>query len=179
MSNDDSHRIADDDRYLQEEAPGAPELGSVLLKETLRDALSNPGLILDEGTMLEEALRLMRERRQGCVLVTRDTRLSGIFTERDVLMKVVGTKIDLRNTSLRQCLTRDPVRLPADAVVAFALNKMVTEGFRHVPITDEDGRPVGVVSMRDIIEYLSGFFPKDVLNLPPEPSTGFRSREGA
>jgi len=178
MASDDTDRVADADRYLQEEAPGPAELGSVLLKETLRDALSNPGLILDEATMLDEALRLMRERRQGCILVTRDGRLSGIFTERDVLMKIVGTKIDLSHTPLRQFMTRDPVRLPADAVVAFALNKMVTEGFRHVPITDDDGRPVGVVSMRDIIEYLSGFFPKDVLNLPPEPST-FRSREGA
>jgi CBS domain-containing protein len=39
---------------------------------------------------------------------------------------------------------------------------MCVEGFRHVPLTDAEGRPVGVVSMRDIIEYLSGFFPKDV-----------------
>jgi CBS domain-containing protein len=76
-------------------------------------------------------------------------------------------------------MTRDPVRLPQDAIVAYALNKMCLEGFRHVPLTDAEGRPVGVVSMRDIIEYLSGFFPKDVLNLPPEPTNGFRNREGA
>ena len=155
------------------------QLGSALLRETLKDALSNAGLILDEQTMLEDALRKMREYRQGCVLVTREGKLSGIFTERDVLMKVVGTDIDLARTPIRPYMTRDPVRLPQDAIVAYALNKMCLEGFRHVPLTDAEGYPVGVVSMRDIIEYLSGFFPKDVLNLPPEPSVGFRSREGA
>ncbi len=173
------HAREEVEAFHDDEVRGSSDLGSVLLNETIRDALSNPGLILDEQTPLDEALRMMRERRQGCVLVTLDGKLSGIFTERDVLMKVVGTKIDLARTPLRACMTRDPVRLQADVIVAYALNKMVVEGFRHVPLTDQDGRPVGVVSMRDIIEYLSGFFPKDVLNLPPEPSSGFRSREGA
>ncbi len=163
----------------EEEKLESTELGSALLRETLKNALSNHGLILDEQTPLDDALRQMREHRQGCVLATRDGKLSGIFTERDVLMKVVGTNIDLERTPIRPYMTRDPVTLQADAIVAYALNKMCLEGFRHVPLTDEEGRPVGVVSMRDIIEYLSGFFPKDVLNLPPEPTSGFRSREGA
>ena len=171
--------VDDSDVTLEEEQPGPSELGSALLTETLGDALSNRGLVLDEQTMLDQALRQMREHRQGCILATRDGRLSGILTERDVLMKVVGTAIDLERTPIRPYMTRDPVCLPEDAIVAYALNKMCVEGFRHVPLTDAQGRPTGVVSMRDIIEYLSGFFPKDVLNLPPEPTHGFRSREGA
>lgn len=171
--------VEDSDLFHDEEQPGPSELESALLRETLRDALSNPGLILDEQTSLEEALRLMRERRQGCVLVTGEGRLAGIFTERDVLMKVVGTRIDLERTPLRPYMTRDPVTLPADASVAYALNRMLLEGFRHVPLVDGEGRPAGVVSMRDIIEYLGGFFPKDVLNLPPDPTASFRNREGA
>ena len=93
-------------------------------------------MILDEQTPLADALREMREHRQGCILVTRDGKLSGIFTERDVLMKVVGTNIDLERTPIRPYMTRDPVRLPEDAIVAYALNKMCVEGFRHVPLTD-------------------------------------------
>jgi CBS domain-containing protein len=180
MAIDDPDRAHNDrEGILDDEHPGPSELESVLLRQTLQDALSNPGLILDEATTLVEALRMMRERRQGCVLVTEKGRLVGIFTERDVLMKVVGTRIDLERTPLRPVMTRDPVTLPADASVAYALNKMVGEGFRHVPLVNDDGRPVGVVSMRDIIEYLSGSFPKDVLNLPPEPTRSFRNREGA
>jgi CBS domain-containing protein len=169
----------DVDSFDHDEDLESSQLGSVLLRETLKNALSNRGLILDEQTPLDQALRQMREHRQGCILVTRDGKLSGIFTERDVLMKVVGTNIDLARTPIRPYMTRDPVRLPEDAIVAYALNKMCVEGFRHVPLTDAQSRPVGVVSMRDIIEYLSSFFPKDVLNLPPEPTSGFRNREGA
>ncbi len=163
----------------EEEHPGPSELESALLNETLRDALSNRGLIVDEEASLDEVIRLMREQRQGCALVTRERRLYGIFTERDVLMKVVGTRIDLERTPVRAFATHDPVTLPAEASVAYALNRMVFEGFRHVPLVDENGSPVGVVSMRDIIEYLSGLFNKDVLNLPPEPIVSFRRREGA
>jgi len=162
-----------------EEKLESVQLGSALLRETLKDALTNHGLVLDEQTTLDDALREMREHRQGCILVTRDGKLSGIFTERDVLMKVVGTNIDLARTPIRPYMTREPECLPEDASVAYALNKMCVEGFRHVPLTDAQGRPTGVVSMRDIIEYLSGFFPKDVLNLPPAPTSGFRNREGA
>jgi len=181
MAKDDETRPAreDTEAFDDDEHRGTSELGSALLHQTLRDALSNRGLILDEQTPLAEALLQMRERRQGCVLATCDGKLSGIFTERDVLMKVVGTNIDLERTPLRPYMTRDPMRLPEDATVAYALNRMCVQGFRHVPLADDQGRPVGVVSMRDIIEYLSGFFPKDVLNLPPEPITGFRNREGA
>jgi CBS domain-containing protein len=78
-----------------------------------------------------------------------------------------------------QFMTPDPVTLPGDANVAFALNRMLVQGFRHIPLIDEQGHPIGVVSMRDLIEYLSDFFDKEVLHLPPEPRTAFRNRDGA
>ena len=76
-------------------------------------------------------------------------------------------------------MTRDPVTLPSDSSVAFVLNRMLIEGFRHVPLVDEQGRPTAVISMRMLIEYLSDFFNRDLLNLPPEPRASFRNREGA
>jgi len=106
-------------------------------------------------------------------------KLVGAFTERDVLMKVAGRQIDLERTEVSAYMTRDPLTLPADSTVAFALNKMVLEGFRHIPLTDDDGHPIGVVSMRNLIEYLSDFFNRDMLNLPPDPHITFRNREGA
>jgi hypothetical protein len=56
---------------------------------------------------------------------------------------------------------------------------MLIEGFRHIPLVDERGSPTGVVSQRQLIEYLSDFFNRDLLNLPPEPRASSRSREGA
>jgi CBS domain-containing protein len=76
-------------------------------------------------------------------------------------------------------MTVDPVSLPVEATVAFALNKMLIEGFRHIPLVDDQNRPVAVVSMRDLIDYLSNFFSREILNLPPDPRGGFRNRDGA
>jgi CBS domain-containing protein len=76
-------------------------------------------------------------------------------------------------------MTSDPITLPSDSSVAFALNRMLIEGIRHIRLVDERGCPTGVVSLRQLIEYLSDFFNRDPLSLPPEPRASFRSREGA
>jgi CBS domain-containing protein len=94
-------------------------------------------------------------------------------------MRVAGHPIDLKQTAVGDYMTRDPVTLPSDSSVAFALNRMLIEGFRHIPLVDERGCPTGVVSQRQLIEYLSDFFNRDLLNLPPEPRASSRSREGA
>jgi CBS domain-containing protein len=120
----------------------------------------------------------MRDGNRGAVLVVRNGALVGIFTERDVLMKVAGQPIDLERTVVSQLMTIDPVTLPVEASVAFALNKMVIEGFRHLPLVDEANRPVAVVSMRNRIDYLSDFFRREILNLPPDSRVGFGSRDG-
>ena len=54
--------------------------------------------------------------------------------------------------------------------VAWALNRMAVGGFRHVPVVDAQRRPVGMVSVRGIVEVLADFFPEEVYNLPPEPT---------
>jgi len=172
---------ADDeiDRSLSEECPGPVDLESILVQDTLRDVLREPPLVVDAHASLADALRLMREQRRGYVLVVEDEKLTGIFTERDVLMKVAGNLLNMERTPVSAYMTREPVTLPANAGVAFALNRMSIEGYRHLPVVDDDGRPAGVVSMRDIIEYLCDFFRRDILNLPPDPRTSSHERDGA
>ena len=174
-------KIADDDmsRILEEECPGSPDLESALANESAGSAASHPAVLVDASTPLSRVLQMMRDGNRGAVLVVRNDTLAGIFTERDVLMKVAGQSIDLEHTTISQLMTVDPVTLPADASVAFALNKMLIEGFRHIPLINGANRPIAVVSMRDLIDYLSNFFSRDILNLPPNPRTSFRDRDGA
>lgn len=122
----------------------------------------------------------MQQERRACVLVMENDRLEGIFTERDILMKVAGQPLDLIHTSVSTSMTPDPFTLPADANVAFALSKMVLEGFRHIPLVDDEGYPTAVVSMRNLIEYLGEIYSRELLTMPPEPHQHrFKSREGA
>jgi len=172
--DDEAGRLA-----AEEESPGPTELESVLLEDTLKDVKFNEALVVDEQVSVFEAVWMMRKHKQPCVLVTRNGKIRGIFTEHDVLMKIVDTGVNLARTAVASYMTADPVTLPVDAGVAYALNKMVIDGFHRLPLIDSEGHPVGVVSMRNIIGYLSSFFPKDVLNLPPDPTKIFRQREGA
>jgi CBS domain-containing protein len=121
----------------------------------------------------------MNQNGTGCVLVEVAHRLVGIFTERDVLKKIVGSAVDLDRTTVERVMTHDPECLSPDARAAYALNKMSVGGFRHIPLVDDAGRPVGVVSMRNVLDYIADLLQSEVLNLPPEPRHIARAREGA
>ena len=173
----------DEDEALRleaEESPGPSELESALANDTLADVVTQPPLILEGCTSLADAIGKMREERRACVLVIEAGKLAGVFTERDILMKVAATPMDLAHTRLDQVMTREPVTLPADSSVAYALNLMVLEGFRHIPMVDENGHPVAVVSMRNLIEYLGSFYSRDLLTIAPHPHLSrFKNRDGA
>ena len=121
----------------------------------------------------------MNEHRIGCVLVVEAGRLVGIFTERDVLTKVVTAGRDIDTTPVGEVMTRDPECLTLDDGIAYALNMMSVGGFRHIPLVDADGYPTGMVAMRDIVDYIVDLFPEEVLNLPPSPRTASRANAKA
>src|SRR2546425_7768653 len=117
---------------------------------------------------VEEAIARMLERRQACVLVVDgDGRLTGILTERDVLMRVAGAGREPRRTVLRDVMTPNPEALTAGHRVAYAVHCMSVAGFRTVPLVDAERRPIGVGTVSDVIRWLAQLFPEAGLNLPP------------
>jgi len=104
----------------------------------------------------------------------------GIFTERDVLFRIIDRGQNPTRLPLAEVMTREPECLPIEASVAWVLNKMSVGGFRHIPVVDKQGHPVFVVSVRDVVELLVERFPREVLNLPPIWGGDVtRAREGA
>jgi len=140
-------------------------------------------LVLSAQATVTEAMRAMQREHRGAVLVTddgtRQSKLLGIFTERDVLFRIVDRGKNPATLALGDVMTPDPEVLPITASVAFVLNKMSIGGFRHVPVVDAEHRPRFVVAVRDVVEYLVEAFPREVLNLPPEAGKAPPSREGA
>jgi len=173
LDNDETERV------LEEEHPGPNDLESALVTVTLNDVIQYKPLVVESNSTLAGVIEAMQREDRGTVLVVEAGKLVGIFTERDVLMKVAGHAIDLTRSQVSAFMTRDPVTLPADSAVAFALNRMVVEGFRHIPLVDDENRPVAEVSMRNLIEYLGDFYNRDVLNLPPNPQVKSSNRESA
>ncbi len=132
------------------------------------------------GTSVASVVRQMQRRNIGCTLVVQRGELVGIFTERDLLREVAGSKLDLESTPVDHVMTENPETLhPTDSIV-FALNKMSLGGFRHVPLVDDGGKPVGIISVKDIVDYIADFFANEVQNVPPEPGLDItKARDGA
>ena len=155
-----------------------------LLQRPLTELPARKPLIFSPQDCVTQAMRSMQGERSGCVLVTEDGSdqgaLAGIFTERDVLFRIVDRGRNPANLPLNDVMTPDPECLPHTATVAWTLNMMAVGGFRHVPVVDEKKRPVYVISVRDVVELLVSCFPRDILNLPPQlRETHYTTREGA
>ncbi len=139
-----------------------------LLTENLDRLKVKKPVCVSPTANVEEVIIGMGERNHGCVLVKEGEQLVGIFTERDVVRRVVG-KVDLKTTTVAQVMTPDPEAVMFHDTLAHALNKMTVGGFRHVPLVDNQHRPVGVVSVKDIINLIVEHFPRSVLNVAPDP----------
>ncbi len=156
---------------------------SDLLREPLQSLPVRQPVVFAASDTVTEAMRAMQQEHRGCVIVTDDgtpnSKLLGIFTERDVLFRIVDQGRNPATLPLADVMTADPEVLPNNSTVAYALNKMSLGGFRHLPVVDEEHRPTFVVSVRDVVGFLVEAFPREVFNLPEQGGPGPRNREGA
>jgi CBS domain-containing protein len=96
----------------------------------------------------------MQKTRHGSVLVVEDGKLVGIFTERDVLDRLAGEDVDLERLPVQVVMTPKPQYLGEEDVLAFAVHRMAVGHYRHIPVL-RDGHPVGFVSIRGVLKFLS------------------------
>lgn len=115
------------------------------------------------------AVGLMTAGHFGAVLVVEEGRLAGIFSERDVMTRVVDRRLDPERELVGDHMTPDPETLRPEDELAYALNIMTVGGFRHVPIVDGSRRLQGILSIRDVHRFLAEHFREEILNLPPRP----------
>jgi CBS domain-containing protein len=94
------------------------------------------------------AAHMMREYRIGALMVVEQGRLTGIFTERDALFRVLAAGLDPDRTMVGEVMTDDPATVGPERPIIHALHLMHDGGFRHLPVVSK-GRPIGMVSIRD------------------------------
>lgn len=103
-----------------------------------------------------DACMAMKQRRVGSVLVTDKGKLTGIFTERDLLFRVVGEGKDLKNLTLKDVMTSNiKVAKPEDSV-ADSMRRMTQGRFRHLPVVDAQGKVIGILSQGDFAAHSWG-----------------------
>jgi len=135
-------------------------------------------LRIGPGQTVAEAVEAMRQEGVGCVLVCEGERLVGIFSERDLMRRILAEGKPL-TTPLRECMTPDPVVVRRKEPVGAAVRRMEEGGYRHLPVVDEAGLLVGGLSVKRIVHYLVEHFPATIYNLPPDPDVVQHEREGA
>jgi len=125
-----------------------------------------------------EAVALMRQEGVGCLLVVAEQRVVGVFTERDLMCRVLAPGKPLA-VSIASCMTPNPVTVHPKDAIGVAIRRMEEGGYRHLPVVDEEGRPLGILSVKRIVHYLVEHFPATVYNIHPDPSGVSLEREGA
>ena len=127
---------------------------SLLMEEPISAVAGNQVIVVTPETSIGESVRLMKQRRVGCVMVVSGGKLAGIFTERDLLLKLVGTGKSLDELYVRDYMTQSPETVEAGDSLRIALNKMSVGGFRHIPVVAE-GQVTGLVTAKDALKYLA------------------------
>ena len=108
---------------------------------------------MEPDRTVADAVAVMAEHQIGAIPVLRDGELIGIFSERDLLRRVVAPGRSLEKTLLRDVMTADPVVLQRDDPISWALHRMGIDGVRHIPVLDGD-RLDGFLSMRTVLKLL-------------------------
>jgi CBS domain-containing protein len=125
-----------------------------LMKDRIQVLEPKQPLTVAPDTPIGQVLQQMVDASIGCVMVVDSNGLQGIFSEYDAVRKVGARAVELADRPIRSVMTSSPVTLEAQDKIAFALHKMHVGGYRHLPILT-DGQLTGVISIRDILAYLS------------------------
>lgn len=117
----------------------------------ISEVISNQRVLCADGnTTVRNAARLMTQEKVGAMMIVKSGQLVGIFTERDMLNRVVAAGLDPESTKLADVMTANPQSVNADRLFSHAMLMMHEGGFRHLPVV-ENGRPVGMLSIRDAL----------------------------
>jgi CBS domain-containing protein len=153
------------------DAPHRARRDSVTLMET------DDFVCIRPDTPLAEAIEQMKKDEGGCAIVCDDGgSVVGIFTERDLLNKIIGQEVDL-NSPVSGFMSAAVATLSTDATIGDAVRVMNEKSYRNVPLV-KDGQLIGSISVFDVITYLAESYPKETMNLPPVPAQVMDTPEG-
>jgi CBS domain-containing protein len=164
----------------QKNVPKTPEEKTDGLRRVRSDSINlmetDDYVCLEPSTPLSEAIERMKEDEGGCVIICEARRVVGIFTERDLLTKIIGEQVEM-SSPVSQWMTPTVETMPPDGTIGDAVRVMNEKGYRNIPVV-RDGQLVGSVSVFDVITYLAESYPKETMNLPPDTGQVMDTQEG-
>lgn len=149
-----------------------------LIRETTLEQVSKTKFLqCSPETPVGKAIEQMQALKSGYIAVTQDKKLIGLFTENDVVKKILEQDLDW-NRPVREFVEPNPIVLTPKDSVAVAIARMGEHRIYHIPLVNEKQELVEVLSVRALIRLLAEFYPAEVLNLPPKPNQLMETVEG-
>ncbi len=134
----------------------ADEYQNVMMEKPVAEVLSkNSFLHVLPSDSVEKIVLILQKEKQSSLLVIQHDRLLGIVSKRDLLRRTIGNETKLSHLKALDVMTANPEIVRAADPLSFAVNKMAMGGFRHLPVLSEEGNPIGVISIQDVLSYLS------------------------
>jgi len=124
---------------------------------------------VDIDTPMFKVVDAMMSKGRGAVLVEENGALVGIFTERDLVSRIDHTDALWSHVIVKDVMTPHPTVIRPPDSLAEAMRRLVEGRRRHLPIVDDRGKVLGMISVRDILAFVAAKFPEDMMNLPPTP----------
>jgi len=132
---------------------------------------------ISPDTSLAATIEAMKQDEGGCAIIcAEDGSVVGIFTERDLLTKIIGQEVDL-SAPVRDLMSPVVATLTRAATIGDAVAIMNDKGYRNVPLVN-DGKLVGSISVFDVMSYLAESYPETTMNLPPNPDQVMETTDG-
>ncbi len=133
--------------------------------------------MLSEDDSVDEAAAQMRSHSHGSALICRDGRLTGVFTERDLLKCLAEGR--LLEAPVTDAMTVNPQTLTSDDTLFSAIGYLDQGGYRRLPVVDADGVPTGIIDVKTIVHFFVEHFPSAIYNQAPQSKQMTSDREGA
>jgi CBS domain-containing protein len=113
--------------------------------------IGKPAVTVPPDATVMDAIRVMEKATVGAVVVVEKGAIKGMFTERDVMIRIVGTKKDAEQTLVADVMTSPVLTIPKETSADDALKTMWERHFRHLPVVDKEGKVEGMLSMRHLL----------------------------
>ncbi len=155
-------------KIMNEDTQSASIAASIDIEDPISVLQLENVISVKSGSSLKDVIEVLNKNHIGCVtVVNASAETIGIFTERDILRKIISKNLDLNKERIDQYMTPNPEMLSENDPIAFALNRMSAGGYRHIPIT-RNGDVKFMLSIKDIVDQIALTYRKKVLNLPPD-----------
>lgn len=129
---------------------------TAMMTAPIRDLVTGKDLLVAKTSdSIAKIVKILQSEKKDCVLIYKKKQLVGIISYRDLLWKVAGKAGELSTLTAESVMTANPEYVRAEDPVAYVVNKMSVGGYRHVPVLQTDGTPLTIVSIKDVLSYLS------------------------